>query len=350
MKNVRKLRSSIPLSITLIAMTALFGVTPVMVSAASAPKLPTMNVVPAFSSVAVGGGTDFTVYVQVPNNPPDIGGLRDLLASFIVQTISNSITYPNGTVVNQGVLVTCATTATNKYPGYPSRGAQTTCSGLAYPQRVDARAYSGSDTAIYFLGLVGFSPAGTWTVTFVVTGLYYGNTITLSASANLQVGSTASGAATKSSNLPTLTVVPALSSISVNGTDDFYLYVQVPNNPPVSGTFYDLQPAFVLQSITETDTFNGGTPSTPTQFITCKTTKSGGYPGYPARNAQTSCTGIIYEQRVIPRAYWGSNTGIWFLGFAFPGTPGTFTTTFIVTGLYYSNTITLTASATVTIS
>jgi len=348
MKNVKKLRWSIPLSIALMAMTAMLGITPVLVSAASAPKLPTMNVVPAFSSVPVGGGTDFTVYVQTPNNPPDDGGLRDLLASFIVQTISNSITYPNGTVVNQGTLVTCTTTATNKYPGYPSRGAQTSCSGL-YAQRVDPRSYSGSNTAIYFLGLTGFSPAGTWTISFVGTGLYYGNTITLTASAKLQVGSAASGAAAKSSNLPTLTVVPALSSISVLGTDDFYLYVQVPSNPPVSGTHYDLQPAFVLQSITETDTFNG-VSSTPTQFITCKTTKSGGYPGYPSRDAQTSCTGIIYEQRVIPRAYWGSNTGIWFLGFAFSDTPGTFTTTFIVTGFYYSNTITLTASATITIS
>ncbi len=311
-KKLKKPAWSIPVSIALMALSASLGISPLLVAGAST-KTPTMSVVPAFSSVPVGGGTDFTVYVKDPPSPPDDGGFRDLLPAFVVQSISQGVTFPNGTVVPPTTLVTCTTTATNKYPGYPSRGAETTCSGL-YEQRVDPRAYVNSNTAIYFLGLVGFSPAGTYTITFVVTGLYFNNVIT--------------------------------SSIPLNGTDDFTVYVQVPNNPPVSGTFYDLQPAFVVQSIAEYSTFNG-TSNTPTTFITCSTSATNKYPGYPSRGAETSCNGV-YEQRVDPRAYWGSNTGIWFLGFLYLGVPaGTDTETFIVTGLYYGNTITLKASASI---
>jgi len=343
-KKLKKPAWSIPVSIALMALSASLGISPLLVAGAST-KTPTMSVVPAFSSVPVGGGTDFTVYVKDPPSPPDDGGFRDLLPAFVVQSISQGVTFPNGTVVPPTTLVTCTTTATNKYPGYPSRGAETTCSGL-YEQRVDPRAYVNSNTAIYFLGLVGFSPAGTYTITFVVTGLYFNNVITLTASAKLQVGTTTSGAAMASSKSPSISVVPALSSIPLNGTDDFTVYVQVPNNPPVSGTFYDLQPAFVVQSIAEYSTFNG-TSNTPTTFITCSTSATNKYPGYPSRGAETSCNGV-YEQRVDPRAYWGSNTGIWFLGFLYLGVPaGTDTETFIVTGLYYGNTITLTASASI---
>jgi hypothetical protein len=145
-----------------------------------------MSIVPAVSSVPAGGGTDFTVYVQVADNSPVSGTFYDLQPAFVVQSISQGITDPNGVVTAPTTLVTCTTAATNKYAGYPSRGAQTTCSGF-YEQRVDPRAYWGSNTAIYFLGLAGLSPTGTWTVTFVVTGLYYGNTITLTASAHLKV-------------------------------------------------------------------------------------------------------------------------------------------------------------------
>lgn len=344
MKNLKKPRWSFPLSIVIITIAATLGITPVLVSAT--PALPVMTVVPAFTSITVGAGTSFTVYVQVPNNPPTSGGLRDLRASFIVQTINNSLTAPDGTVIDKGNLVTCTTVPTNQYPRpYPSRNAATSCSGLSH-NRVDPRAYSGSNTAIYFLDLTNFPKAGTWTVTFAVTGLYYLNTITLTASAQLNVGSTTSGSVPPSSSLPSLSVVPGLSVISGSSADDFYLYVQVPNNPPVTGSFYDLQPAFVLQSITEQDFVNGTSDGPPLQFITC-TTAGGG--GYPSSGAQTDCTGIIYEQRVIPQAYWNTNTGIWFLGFGFGGITGTFKVTFTVTGLYFSNTITLTASSTITL-
>src|SRR5207249_811908 len=57
----------------------------------------------------------------------------------------------------------------------------TTCSGL-YPGRNTGRAYWGSTTGIYFLGLVGFSIRATYTISFTVGGLYYSNTIILSAS------------------------------------------------------------------------------------------------------------------------------------------------------------------------
>ena len=349
MHSEKKLRWSILSSIALIALSTSLGFVPPFAAGAPTPKLPTMTVVAAVPSVPVGEGTDFTVYVQVPNNPPDLaGGLRDLLPSFIVQSIAQGATEPNGTVQAPTTLVTCTTAATNKFPGYPSRQAETACSGI-YVQRVDARAYSASNTAIYFLGLVGFSPGGTWSINFVVTGLYFGNTITLTASAKLQVGASTATTSTKSSALPTLSVIPGLSSLSSTQADDFYLYVQVPNNSPVNGAFYDLQPAFVVQSITESDTFNG-TSSGPTTFITCSTNKTGQNPGYPSRNAETTCTGIIYYQRVIPRAYWGSNTGIWFLGFEFGGSRGTFTATFTVVGLFFGSSITLTASATVTIT
>lgn len=323
-------------------MTSTLGITPVLVSAAPMP--PSMTVVPAFSSITVGSGTSFTVYVKVPDNPPTVQGLRDLRASFIVQTINNSLTAPDGTVIDKGNLVTCMTVPTKEYPGaYPSRGASTSCAGQSH-NRVDPRAYSGSNTAIYFVDLTNFPKAGTWTVTFTVTGLYYLNTITLTASAQLNVGSTRSGSVPPSSSQPSLSVVPGLSTAPQNSAIDYYVYVQVPNNPPVTASFYDLQPAFVLQSITEQDFFNGTSDGPPTQFITCTTAGAG---GYPSSDANTNCTGLIYEQRVIPRAYWGTNTGIWFLGIeAFLG-PGTFTVTFTVTGLYFSNTITLTGSANV---
>lgn len=329
----------------LIAITSTLGITPVQVSAT--PANPVMTVVPAFSSIPMGSGTSFTVYVQVPDNPPTSGGLRDLRASFIVQTINNSLTSPTGAVIDKGTIVTCSTVATHEYPrGYPNRGASTSCSGLSH-NRVDPRAYSGSNTAIYFVDLTNFAKTGTWTVTFTVTGLYYLNTITLTASTQLNVGSTTSGGVPPSNSQPSLSVVPGLSVINSNSqADDFYLYVQVPNNPPVTGSFYDLRPAFVLQSITEQDFINGTSDGDPTQFITCTTTGAG---GYPSSDANTDCTGLIYEQRVIPQAYWGTNTGIWFLGFAFGGLTGTFLTTFTVTGLYFGNTITLTASSTITL-
>lgn len=328
----------------LIAISGTLGITPVLVNAA--PALPVMTVVPAFSSIAVGSGTSFTVYVQVPDNPPTSQGIRDLRASFIVQTINASLTSPGGTIIDKGNLVTCTTGPTHEYPsGYPSRGASTSCSGLSH-NRVDPRAYSGSNTAIYFLDLTNFAKVGTWTVTFTVTGLYYLNTITLIASAQLSVGSTTSGGVPPSNSSPSMTVVPGLSVVASGTADDFYIYVQVPNNPPVTGSFYDLQPGFIVQSITEQDSFNGTSDGPPTQFITCTTTGAG---GYPSSDAQTNCTGLIYEQRVIPQAYWGTNTGIWFLGFVLFTGPGTLTVTFTVAGLYFSNTITLTASSTITI-
>jgi hypothetical protein len=151
----------------------------------ASPSTPSMSVVSAVSTVSTSGGTDFTVYVQVPNNSPVSGTFYDLRPAFVVQSISVGETEPNGTVIPLSTLITCTTAATKQYPGYPSRGAQTTCSGI-YEQRVDPRAYWGSSTAIWFLGLVGFSPAGTWTVTFVVTGLYYGNTLALTASTHIK--------------------------------------------------------------------------------------------------------------------------------------------------------------------
>ena len=173
---------TIPVSVALLVVTISLGVTPLLAS----PSTPTMSVVPAVSTVSVNGGTDFTVYVQVPNNSPVSGTFYDLQPAFVVQSISFGETEPNGTVFPTSSLVTCTTEATHAYPGYPSRAAQTTCSGL-YEQRVDPRAYWGSNTAIYFLGLVGFPATGTWTVTFVVTGLYYSNTLTLTASAHIKV-------------------------------------------------------------------------------------------------------------------------------------------------------------------
>ena len=344
MKNLKKPRLSIPLSIMLVAITSTLGITPVLVSAT--PSLPVMTVVPAFSSIVMGSGTSFTVYVQVPNNPPTSKGLTDLRASFIVQTINNSLTSPDGTVIDKGNLVTCTTAGTHEYPRpYPSRYASTSCSGQSH-NRVDPRAYTGSTTAIDVVDLTNFAKVGTWTVTFTVVGLYYLNNVTLTASAQVNVGTKVSGSVPASSSQPTLSVVPGLSVASSSDPIDYYVYVQVPNNPPVTGSFYDLQPAFVLQTISEQDFFNGTSDGPPEQFITCTTATGAG--GYPSSDADTSCTGIIYEQRVIDHAYWGTSTGIWFLGLvAFFG-PGTFTVEFTVTGLYYGNTITLDASTTVT--
>jgi hypothetical protein len=278
--------------------------------------------------------------------------LYDLQPAFVVQSISQGSTDPNGGVSAPSTLVTCKTTKTGgghmKDSGYPSRLATTTCTGL-YEQRVISRAYWGSNTTIYFLGLTGFSIPGAWKISFVVTGLYYGNTITLTASAQLQVGSTASGAAPPSSQSPSASVVPTRPSISINGYSDFTVYVQDPNNPPVSGTFYDLQPAFIVQSISSSVTYPNGTVVNIGTFVTCTTAATNKYPGYPSNGATTACVGA-YPARVDPRAYWGSNTAIYFISIGGFSAPGTRTVTFTVTGLYYSSTITVTASANITVS
>src|SRR5229473_4261424 len=116
---MKNLKWSIPVSIALLAVAFSLGVTPLL----AGPSTPTISVVPAVSSFPVGSGTDFTVYVQVPNNSPVSGNFYDLRPAFVVQTISQGFTDPNGTVIAPTTLVTCTTKASGQYPGYPSRGA-----------------------------------------------------------------------------------------------------------------------------------------------------------------------------------------------------------------------------------
>lgn len=183
------MRFTLPASVLALAVTVLVGITPIF----AGPSLPSVSVVPALYSFPVGGRSDFTVYVRVSSNEPVSDGFYNLYPAFVVTAINNTVTDPTGVSSGQQNLVTCTTEPTVyenvSYPGYPSRSSVTECSGL-YPGRVDPRAYWGSNTAIYFLGLViPFGPTGTWTITFTVTGLYYGNTVTLNGSAHFTVTS-----------------------------------------------------------------------------------------------------------------------------------------------------------------
>ncbi len=139
------------------------------------PTNPTLTVVPSVSTFPGGNGFDSTVYVTVPSNKPVSGNFYDLRPAFVVQNISYTVVGPGQRTQGPFTVVNCST------PDYPARYAATTCSGL-YPGRVNGRAYWGSTTGIYFLGLVGFSVPATYNIIFTVSGLYYSNSITISGS------------------------------------------------------------------------------------------------------------------------------------------------------------------------
>jgi len=168
---MKNMKWKIPVTVALLAVAVSLIVNPLL----AAPANPTLTVVPSVSTISTGSGFDSTLYVTVPANQPASGNFYNLTPSFVVQNISYTIVGPGQKTQGPFTVVTCST------PDYPERYAATTCSGL-YPGRNTGRAYWGSTTGIYFLGLVGFSIRATYTISFTVAGLYYSNTITITAS------------------------------------------------------------------------------------------------------------------------------------------------------------------------
>jgi hypothetical protein len=122
------------------------------------------------------------------------------------------------------------------------------------------------------------------------------------------------------------------------GGFDSILYVSVPHQRPFTPPRFNLLQSFVLQSIVLTQTGPDGTSTTST-LITCTLSAS---PAYPSRNTVSTCTGI-FASRAIGFVYPGSNTGIYFSGFA-PDSVGHWTFTFTVTGLYNNAPTAMTSS------
>jgi hypothetical protein len=168
---MKNMKWKIPVTVAMLAIAISVIVSPL----SAAPPNPTLTAIPTTSTIPTGGGFDSTIYVTVPANQPVSGTFYNLTPAFIVQNISYTVIAPGQKTSGPFTVVNCST------PDYPERYAATTCSGL-YPGRNTGRAYWGSTTGIYFLGLVGFSIPATYTITFTVVGLYYSNSITLSAS------------------------------------------------------------------------------------------------------------------------------------------------------------------------
>lgn len=124
-------------------------------------------------------------------------------------------------------------------------------------------------------------------------------------------------------------------SASGDGFDSI-LYVSVAHQNPFNPPRFNLLQSFVVQSIDLTQTAPNGT-NTASNLITCTLSSS---PAYPSRNTVSTCTGD-FASRVNAFVYPGSDTGIYFSAFG-PDTPGHWTFTFSVTGLYNNAPITLT--------
>jgi hypothetical protein len=167
------------LVIVIAAMIAITGLTGIW-SIFAVSSAPNLSIAITSANFAGTSGFDTLLYVNTPAATSNTLARYFLSSAFIVQTIDDQFTAPDGTVSTDH-LITCVTS-----PDYPSRGAVTTCTGF-FTQRVESRAYSGSTTGIYFIGYVGFTPPGHWILTDTATGLFQGATITLTATVQFNV-------------------------------------------------------------------------------------------------------------------------------------------------------------------
>lgn len=143
---------------------------------------------------------------------------------------------------------------------------------------------------------------------------------------------------------PTLTVDVTSHRVSTSSAFDTIVYVTVPHQMPFVPNLFNLLQSFVVQSIDLTQTAPDGTV-TPTNLITCSLSTT---PAYPSRNTVSTCTGI-FPWRVNSRAYPGSTTGIYWVGFAGFTQTGVWTFTYSVTGLYNGASTTLTHTFTINV-
>ena len=149
---------------------------------ASSPS-PNLSVAISSPNISTNGAFDTITYVNVPASTTNSLQLYNLLSAFVLTNFTISLTDPTGAVASQQ-FVSCFTT------NYPTRNAITTCVPIAAPQlvnRVVARAYSGSTTGIFVIGFANLSPPGFYSFTYYVTGLFEGNTITLTSNFQIKV-------------------------------------------------------------------------------------------------------------------------------------------------------------------
>ena len=137
---------------------------------------------------------------------------------------------------------------------------------------------------------------------------------------------------------PNLSIALTTSSVPTNGILDTILYVNVPAATSNTQTLYILTSSFLVQSIDFQFIFSDGSTSSG-NLITCAIS-----PNYPSRTTISSCAGS-FPQRVDSRAYSGSTTGIYLIGWAGLSPVGHATLTYTTTGLFQGSTITLTATA-----
>lgn len=137
---------------------------------------------------------------------------------------------------------------------------------------------------------------------------------------------------------PNLIVDVTAHMTSPSAGFDSILYVLVPHQMPFFPPNFNLKQSFIVEEIDETDTSPSGIVS-KNVLITCTLSTS---PAYPNRNTVVTCFGT-FPWRVNTRAYPGSTTGIYLIGFGL-GETGLWRFTFTVTGLYDGAITTLSAS------
>ena len=164
--------------IAIIAVLLSFGAITVVADTETPPS-PHLHVSITTHTPSVSGdGFDNIIYVTVPPQKPSGSqspNRFDLTQSFVLTKIVLTETAPDGSSTTE-TQVTCSS------PSYPARNTVTTCTTSTPPfaSRVESRAYPGSDTGIYFLGL-GPDKVGHWEYTFSVTGMYNSALTTLTA-------------------------------------------------------------------------------------------------------------------------------------------------------------------------
>src|SRR2546422_7632146 len=156
-----------------LAVVALGPLLPISANALS-PNL-TINPTDTKPLSSINGAFDTILLVHVPTAVPPNPPIFNLLPAFVVQSVDFQFLNPDGST-NSGNLITCVVS------GYPSRNTVVSCAG-AFPQRVMPKVYPGANTGIYLIGwAIAGSMPGVYTLTYTVTGLFQGSTITLTAS------------------------------------------------------------------------------------------------------------------------------------------------------------------------
>lgn len=139
---------------------------------------------------------------------------------------------------------------------------------------------------------------------------------------------------------PTLQVAVGDHRISPTSNFDTIISVGIPSQQPAGASnLYETSQFFVLQSVSVSDARPDGVVDPSTTLVSCVVTSMN------VRNVHVDCSASLFSWRVNPVVYPGTSTGIYYVGFGVPGPEtGVWTFTYVVTGLYNGQTITLTKS------